>query len=308
MAIRAGRDVLIVVAHPDDEVLWLSPLLPQATHVLASYAVAGLDPALTKGRELVRDSFPFSGFQFLGLQQADVYGQSDFLSRVPVDHGVRLMRSCRPERAERYRSNYSALLAAVDPYLGPQTDIYTHNPWGEYGHEEHIQVNHAMVTLAQRRGCSVWAWDGFSSHELVSRDVWLRADYFPDEVTGAAPSLELDVDLDALRGDPLALSTPWRVDLRRWLRPAQSQPLPSDCPRRSRARLAASASVLTPSLDCRASRVEEGALLRRRAQHPRSSSCPLGRRARRCVRATWREPVRARCESERCASSCTPSP
>jgi hypothetical protein len=195
VATDAGREVLIVVAHPDDEVLWLAPLLPRATHILASYAVAGLDPALTKGRELVRDNFPFRGFQFLGLQQADVYGQSDFLSRVPVDHGVALMRSCGPERADRYRSNYSALLAAVDPYLGPQIDIYTHNPWGEYGHEEHIQVSHAMVTLAQRRGCSVWAWDGFSSRALVSRDVWLRADYYPDDNMGGVPALDLAVDL-----------------------------------------------------------------------------------------------------------------
>jgi hypothetical protein len=37
------------------------------------------------------------------------------------------MRSCQPERVERYRSNYSALLAAVEPFVWPRTDICTHN-------------------------------------------------------------------------------------------------------------------------------------------------------------------------------------
>ncbi len=195
----AGDEVLVVVAHPDDEVLWLAPLLPHATHVLAAYAVASLDPALTEGRELVRENFPFPNFEFLGLEQAEVYSQSDFLSRAPVDHGVSLMRSCPPERAEHYRSNYSALLAAVAPYLGPSTAIYTHNPWGEYGHEEHIQVNHAMVALARRHHCSVWVWDGLSGPELASRDVMLRADFYPEDALANAPSRQLAVDLDCYR-------------------------------------------------------------------------------------------------------------
>jgi hypothetical protein len=121
----------VVVAHPDDEVLWLAGVLPFATNILAAYGVASGDPALTAGRELVRTSYPYGGFEFLGLQNADVFGQSDFLSRVPVDHGVSLMRSCQAEKAERYRSNYDALVASVDPRVTPRTDIYTHNPWGE---------------------------------------------------------------------------------------------------------------------------------------------------------------------------------
>jgi len=196
VVIGADREILVVVAHPDDEVLWLGPVLPKARKILAAFSVASENPALTEGREIVRRNYPYGGFEFLGLRNADVYGQSDFLNRVPVDHGVNLMRSCRPERAQRYRSNYAALLAAIDPYVRPRTDIYTHNPWGEYGHEEHIQVNHAVVALAQRHGCSVWAWDGLPSQELVSQDVWLKAHYYPDEALGEVPSVDLIVNLD----------------------------------------------------------------------------------------------------------------
>jgi LmbE family N-acetylglucosaminyl deacetylase len=194
-----GPEALVVVAHPDDEVLWLAGVLPHATKILVAFGVASGDPTLTRERELVRHSYPYRGFEFLGLQHADVFGQSDFLSRVPVDHGVNLMRSCQPERAERYASNYPALVAAVDPHVTAETNIYTHNPWGEYGHEEHIQVNHAMVALARRHGCSVWAWDGLSSQELISNDVWLRADFYPEHALDDVPSHELEVDLERFR-------------------------------------------------------------------------------------------------------------
>src|SRR6202035_4980638 len=115
VAMRAGREALVVVAHPDDEVLWLAGVLPYAAKILVAFGVASGDALLTTNRELVRQSYPYHGFEFLGLEHADVFGQSDFLSRVPVEHGVDLMRSCQPERAQRYVSNYPAVVAAVEP-------------------------------------------------------------------------------------------------------------------------------------------------------------------------------------------------
>jgi LmbE family N-acetylglucosaminyl deacetylase len=192
----AERDTLVVVAHPDDEVLWLGPFLPRAKHILVAYADATRDSSLNRGRQSVLADFPFATLRYLGLQQADVYGLSDFLSRVPVEYGVKLMRSCDRERARRYRTNFRALVEAVAPFVDATTDIYTHNPWGEYGHEEHVQVSHAMVALAQRHGCSVWAWDGLPSAELTQRDVWIRADYYPDTAVCNVPWVEMDVNLE----------------------------------------------------------------------------------------------------------------
>ena len=189
----------MVVAHPDDEILWHGPVLSAATRILAAYDTTSADAALNEARARVRARYPLEGFEYLGLLHADVYGQSDFLSRAPAPYGVTLMRSCPPDTAELYRSNYDALVRAVDPYVQRHTDIYTHNPWGEYGHEEHIQVHRAMVELARRHQCSVWVWDGLAPEELVARDVWMRADYYPDETLASLATAELDVDLERFR-------------------------------------------------------------------------------------------------------------
>ncbi|HTT87354.1 MAG TPA: hypothetical protein VMF60_08310 [Acidimicrobiales bacterium] len=199
MASGAEREVLVVVAHPDDEILWHSPVLPAAARILAAFDTTSANAALNEGRARVRAQYPLAGFAFLGLLHAEVYSQSDFLSRAPAAYGVTLMRSCPPETAELYRSNYDALVRAVDRYVGRHTDIYTHNPWGEYGHEEHIQVHRAMVELAQRHQCSLWVWDGFPAEELAARDVWMRADYYPDETLAGVPTTEHDVDLERFR-------------------------------------------------------------------------------------------------------------
>jgi hypothetical protein len=186
--------VIVVVAHPDDEVLWLSAALPFATAILAAFVETPGDPELTARRQLVLEDYPLDTFAYLGLRHAVEYAQSDFLSRTPVEHGVTLMRACPPEQAALYRSNYFDLIHAVEPHVTPGVDICTHNPWGEYGHEEHIQVNHAMVALAQRHKCSVWAWDGLSTQELQSKGVLLRPDWYPDALFRDVPAMDLDVD------------------------------------------------------------------------------------------------------------------
>jgi hypothetical protein len=189
------RDVIVVVAHPDDEVLWLSAALPFATAILAAFVETPGDPQLTAKRALVLNDYPLDSFAYLGLRHAVEYAQSDFLSRAPVEHGVTLMRSCPPEQAALYRSNYFALIKAVEPYVTEGVDIYTHNPWGEYGHEEHIQVNHAMVAVAKRHKCSVWVWDGLSTEELESKRVLLRSDWYPDVRLRDVPAMDLGVDV-----------------------------------------------------------------------------------------------------------------
>ncbi len=56
----------------------------------------------------------------------------------------------------RYESNYARLLEGLRAALAGCRDVYTHNPWGEYGHAEHIQVYDAVSALQEEIGYTVW--------------------------------------------------------------------------------------------------------------------------------------------------------
>jgi hypothetical protein len=40
--------------------------------------------------------------------------------------------------------------------------IFTHNPWGEYGHEEHVQVHNVICELQEKARYNIW-YDGYCS-------------------------------------------------------------------------------------------------------------------------------------------------
>ncbi len=193
----SGRDNIVVVAHPDDEALWLIGALRTADVVVAALSKAS--PVLTDRRLAVSTEYPLPGFELLGLQSADVFWECDGRRGRPVETGVSLLESCPPAKSERYRANYAALLERLEPYLKVGSVVYTHNPWGEYGHPEHVQVSNAVVRLARRNGCSVWAWEGFSSRWQLDRGVRLRADYYPDRVIGRLPTALVETDLELYR-------------------------------------------------------------------------------------------------------------
>jgi LmbE family N-acetylglucosaminyl deacetylase len=190
--------ILVVVAHPDDEILWLSPLVPEAATVLAALPIHADKVAITNGRELVRANYPLKNFEFLPLREAGAFRRSDWLRREPIEQGVTLRKDCPEERARAYFDNYALLLDALKPYVSSHQVIFSHNLWGEYGHEDHVQVARAVVSLARSQGKSVWAWDGFSTHRLLANGMRLRQDFYRNK-TRHLPRLRLDVDISLFR-------------------------------------------------------------------------------------------------------------
>ena len=192
------ESILVVVAHPDDEILWLAPIIPLARTFVAALPGAPYPPDLTGARELVLAAYPVAGFVFLPLSQADVYRRSDWRRRRLTPYGVSLRRSCPTVYRERYMENYLRLLDQLDDYVRRHAVVCTHNPWGEYGHEEHIQVCHAVIELAKRHHRSVWAWDGLPVTDLLARGCRTRSDFYDPLPPGLA-EVELPVDLDLYR-------------------------------------------------------------------------------------------------------------
>jgi hypothetical protein len=191
-------ELLVVVAHPDDEILWLCPAVARASTILAAFPTHLGDPTLSSGRASVRAEYPLPGFEFLPLSESGAFRRSDWLRRAPVNYGVTLSEDCPVDTASRYVENYSLLLELLDSYVRRHQNIYTHNLWGEYGHEEHIQVSSAVVTLAHRHGCSVWAWDGRPEWRLMLGGMRLRRDYYQARLP-TLPHTQMSIDVSLYR-------------------------------------------------------------------------------------------------------------
>src|SRR5579862_8177230 len=105
-------DVQVVVAHPDDEILWLAPAVERAASVVACYA-ASHDRVLTRARERVRVRYPCE-LVYLPLVGANVYRYTGN-GAAPCAWGVDLAEP--PDVARRYAENFETLVPLLEARL-----------------------------------------------------------------------------------------------------------------------------------------------------------------------------------------------
>lgn len=158
----------IVAAHPDDEALWLSGALEDASRVVFCFGdIADRVDASDRRRRAIA-SLEFKDLRALLIPESGVKHAVDWrrASLTPegveiADHQVRL----------RYQKNSFLLREKLQPLLADCGVVYTHNPWGEYGHAEHVQVNRVVMELQEELGYVVvfTNYVGQDSWSLVSR-------------------------------------------------------------------------------------------------------------------------------------------
>ncbi len=147
----------VVVAHPDDESLWLSSVLASADRVVFCFGDPFERPKMAEARRRAVAALPLTGLVDLKLPESGGGFSVDWESPRLTETGIAISDS---QVRARYDANYSRLVAALRPVLADCAEVYTHNPWGEYGHAEHIQVYRAIATLQAEFGYTIW----FSSY------------------------------------------------------------------------------------------------------------------------------------------------
>lgn len=163
----------IVVAHPDDETLWLSSALALAGRTVLCFGAIFGKPEESDARRQAVAALPLTGLIDLAIPESG----AGFLLEPPVPEltptGIRIGK---PEARARYEANFARLIEALRPALTGVRDVYTHNPWGEYGHPEHIQVHRAVAALQGELGYTIW----FSNY--VSPASWQLAEHLAGKV------------------------------------------------------------------------------------------------------------------------------
>lgn len=162
-----ARSTALVVAHPDDEALWFSSILAAVDAVVLCFEEVPSRPDWSAGRRRAVAAYPLPGVESLRLIESEAFDAADWWQPVPTEYGLAIER--RPQalpgmNARRYFDNYHALRRDLGGRLRGCDRVYTHNPWGEYGHEEHVQVYRAVKSLQAELGYEIW-FDNYVSNK-----------------------------------------------------------------------------------------------------------------------------------------------
>jgi LmbE family N-acetylglucosaminyl deacetylase len=150
------RNACLVVAHPDDEVLWFSAVVSRVARVFICFLGNVHRAGLGRGRGAALDQDPLRDFVCLGLDEADVYDLARWPDPTPSPAGVALPKARDAATRRRYQENFTRLTQELAHRLAGYDTVFTHNPWGEYGHEEHVQVYRAVRQVQGQLGFRLW--------------------------------------------------------------------------------------------------------------------------------------------------------
>ena len=145
MTLDDFRNCVVVVAHPDDEILWASSLLAVARKIILCYGESPGYPAVGAGRRALLKEFPLETVVSLDIAESDVHLSANWAHPVETAYGIEVSRN-----GDAYAKRFHLLREALEAHLEEGDIVVTHNPWGEYGHEEHVQVHRAVADVRQR--------------------------------------------------------------------------------------------------------------------------------------------------------------
>ena len=144
---------VVVVAHPDDEILWLSAAMADAQPVVLCFGAPFGRPDKAAARRRAVAALDLPHLADLALPEAGVRKLVDWSRPRLTPTGMAIADAAGQAR---YDANFQQLLTELRPLLTGASDIHTHNPWGEYGHPEHVQVHRAVAALQPELGFTLW--------------------------------------------------------------------------------------------------------------------------------------------------------
>lgn len=160
-----GKNVL-VVAHPDDEVLWFSSIIPYIDKVVIIYSGVADDRHFGHRRSqvLLDLQYPTTCFQ---LEEPGTYSIGDWQDPLPTWYGMKLFRHNGISLSENlYRNGFHVIRQLLIDTLSSYSCIFTHNPWGEYGHPDHVQVYRIIESLKGYYGFEIYVPGYVSARSL----------------------------------------------------------------------------------------------------------------------------------------------
>ena len=115
-------------------------------------------------------SLPLVAVESLDLPEAGAFGLAAWPEPAPSPQGLAIRGRGGPRAAvaaAAYAGNFVRLVEVLRDRLRGFDTVVTHNPWGEYGHEEHVQVFRAVEAVQGELGFDLWV-SGYVSEKSAS--------------------------------------------------------------------------------------------------------------------------------------------
>jgi LmbE family N-acetylglucosaminyl deacetylase len=166
----------IVMAHPDDEVLWACSALRAAEKIVLVYGEWPGAPIVSEGRRAAMAAFPLPTLDWLAMPETGVFDSASWPEVRETDYGLYphpALAILDNFNADQYRAQFGKLREVLRPRLVGIRNVIAHGPWGEYGHEEHVGVFRVVASLAAEMGFKLWvpAYVAPKSEALMLRNL-----------------------------------------------------------------------------------------------------------------------------------------
>lgn len=175
-----GDDILeglaVVMAHPDDEVLWAGSVLKAAEKVIVVYGEWPGADIISAGRREAMAAFPLQTLDWVQIPETGVFDSASWPEVRETEYGLyphRALAILDNFNPDQYRAQFDTQREALRPRLAGIRNVIAHGPWGEYGHEEHVQLFRVVASLAAEMGFRLWvpAYVAPKSEVLMRRNL-----------------------------------------------------------------------------------------------------------------------------------------
>ena len=165
------EDSVLIVAHPDDDILWLSSVIDKVEKIIFCFNEDPAKPALGVARKKTIAEYPLSNVSTLDIAEPQSFDKADWSEPVTTEYGLKLSR-CKESDA-RYKKTYEELVHRVRNLVADRKNVFTHNPWGEYGHEDHVLVYQVLKTLQVEFHYTLWFSNYCSNRSVTLMDNYI---------------------------------------------------------------------------------------------------------------------------------------
>lgn len=168
-------NAVLVVGHPDDEILWFSSILDKLPRIQICFHKND-NQQVSNGRENALHAYPLTSVHSFRMDEVSVYNDNHYLFPIPTRYGMLIYN---PLLYHQYKKRYKQLIEHLTPLLSRYSAVFTHNPWGEYGHEIHVMVYQAVKRLQQKYHYTIYFNNYISTKSMELAKKYLFQRSFP---------------------------------------------------------------------------------------------------------------------------------